>query len=349
MNYKKTIALIVAALPMLSSAQTQVVEYNPAALAEGVTYSLPMTAVNVDVAAIKTMYVPGEFAKYAERYLHVQGVKREREEAWEIRNIKVGQEGVPDTLKSFVIKMKDKSSASNVQLTNRGIMLAINTAQQVSNNALPESTATKHALNAKQYLTSEILEASSTAKMAELVAQEIMDIRDSKNAIRRGQADSMPKDAGSLRIVLDDLNKQEEALTQLFVGYTDTTVVYQRYQFATKTDIDKKVAFRFSKKLGFVDNDDYAGEPYYISIKDKHSVPVPTEKEAAKRKIQGVVYNIPGSAAVTISTMTGVVYDAEMPMGQFGNIDMLNNALFNKGAAPKVTFNPATGALLRLE
>lgn len=337
------------ALPVLGSAQTQVVEYNPAALAEGVTYSLPMTAVNIDVAAIKTVYVPGEFAKYADRYLHVQGVKREREEAWEIKNMKVGQEGLPDTLKSFVIKMKDKSSASNVQLTNHGVMLAINTAQHTVSNDLPESTTTNHALNAKQYLTSEMLEAASTAKMAELVAQEIMDIRDSKNAIRRGQAESMPKDAGSLRIVLDDLNKQEEALTQLFLGYVDTTVVYKRYQFATRKNLEKATAFRFSKKVGFVDADDYAGEPYYISIIDKHSVPAPTEKEAAKRKIQGVVYNIPGSAKVTISTMAGAIYDAEMPMGQFGNIDMLNNALFNKGSAPKVTFNPATGALLRLE
>lgn len=346
---KKIICFLSAMLPLVCNAQTQVVEYNPASSAEGVTYSLPMTAVNVDATAIKTVYVPGEFAKYADRFLHIQGVRRESEVSWKLEELKVTQVGIPDTLKTFVIKQKDKSSASNVQLTDAGILLAINTSQQLADNSLPQGTKTSHALNAKQYLTSEMLEAASTAKMAELVAQEIFDIRDSKNAIRRGQAESMPKDAGSLRIVLDDLNKQEEALTQLFVGYTDTIVVHQRFQFATKTDIEKKVAFRFSKKLGFVDADDYAGEPYYISIKDKHSVPLPTEKEAAKRKIQGVVYNIPGTASVTVSTMTSVLYNAELPMGQFGNIDMLNNALFNKGAAPKVTFNPATGALLRLE
>ena len=70
--------------------------------------------------------------------------------------------------------------------------------------------------NPRDFLTEEILMASSTAKMAELVAKEIYNIRESKNALLRGQADNMPSDGAQLKIMLDNLNLQEEAMTEMF-------------------------------------------------------------------------------------------------------------------------------------
>ena len=60
--------------------------------------------------------------------------------------------------------------------------------------------------------------ASSTAKMAELVAKEIYNIRESKNALVRGQADNMPKDGAQLKLMLDNLEEQERAMTEMFSG-----------------------------------------------------------------------------------------------------------------------------------
>jgi hypothetical protein len=195
----------------------------------------------------------------------------------------------------------------------------------------------------------EILSATSTAKMAELTAQEILDIRESKNAIKRGQVESMPQDGASLKIVLDELNRQEEALTQLFTGYADTTFTVRTFSLMPTDDINRQVLLRFSRKLGFVDADDLAGDPYYISVKNQHSVILPTESEKAKRKIDGLVYNMPGMAQVTISTMQGSVYERELPFAQFGTIDELSPTLFNKGATTKLTLHPATGGILHLE
>ena len=70
------------------------------------------------------------------------------------------------------------------------------------------------------YMTEEMLMTSSKAKLAELVAKEIYNIRESKNLIIRGQNEHMPKDAESLRIILAGLEEQEVALSQLFVGTT---------------------------------------------------------------------------------------------------------------------------------
>ena len=347
---KKTLMIVCAALMAWGAkAQTQVTEFNPGVAANGVNYALPKTVLNVDASAQKVVYVPGEYAKYAERYLHIQGVSAESTTAWTLTTLDVYQTGVPDTSKVYTVKMKDKTVAPMAQLTESGILVAVNTQAELDGHALPAPHSTHHRLDARQYLTEEILSATSAVKMAELTAQEILDIRESKNAIKRGQVESMPKDGASLKIVLSELNRQEEALTQLFVGYTDTTWVSKAYCYFPTGDVEQEVLFRFSHKLGFVDADDLAGEPYFLSLKDQHTVILPDEKDLVRRKIDGLVYNMPSMAKVQLSNMGGTLYEHELPFAQFGTIDTLSPTLFNKGATTKLTLNPATGGILHLE
>lgn len=336
-------------MSLAGMAQTQVTEFNPGVAANGVNYALPKTVLKVDVSAVKVVYTPGEFAKYADRYLHIADVSTEPSTQWNVTELNVYQEGVPDTTKLYTVKMKDKTVAPMVQLTKSGILVSVNTKADVEEYIQPLPRTTNHMLDARQYLTEDILSATSTAKRAELTAQEILDIRESKNAIKRGQVESMPQDGASLKIVLDELNVQEQALTQLFTGYADTTLVVQSFSVMPTADLDKDVLFRFSRRLGFVEADDMAGAPYYLSVKNQHTVILPDEKEAAKRKVEGLVYNMPSMASVTIATMQGTVYTRELPFAQFGTIDMLSPTLFNKGATTKLTLNPATGGIVHLE
>ncbi len=346
---RNIITALAVGLSLCAMAQTQVTEFNPGIAANGVNYMLPKTVLRVDASAVKVVYTPGEFARYADRYLHISGVVAEPATTWTITALSVSQEGVPDTSKVYTVKLKDKTVAPMVQLTPSGILVAVNTHTDIQESVLPEMRSTNHKMDARQYLTEDILSATSTAKMAELTAQEILDIRESKNAIKRGQVESMPKDGASLKIVLDELNRQEEALTQLFIGYSDTTFTAKSFTIIPDEDMEEHVFLRFSRKLGFVDADDLAGDPYYLSVKDKHTVVFPDTKEAAKRKIEGLVYNMPSMADVTISTMQSTLYKQELPFAQFGTIDMLSPTLFNKGATTKLTFYPATGGLQHLE
>lgn len=348
-SMKRTIHTAILALTFFAGANAQVSEFHPGVAADGVNYYLPRTGIRADVKAIKVTYTPGEFAKYADRYLHIKNVKNTAETTWSLQNITVSPIGEPDTTKCFTVKMKDKSTMPMAQLTEDGVLVAVNTKVDLPSFATNEKTSTAHKLNAKKYMTAEILSATSNAKMAELVAQEIFDIRESKNAIKRGQADNMPKDGPSLKIVLDELDEQEDALTQLFVGYSDTLTVSECCTVVPDSEINKEILFRFSRKLGFVDVDDLAGEPYYISIKDLHTVVLPTEAEKKKRKIMGLVYNMPSNADVSIFSSSATLYNKDIPFGQFGTIDQLAPTLFAKGIATKVTFSHTTGALLHIE
>ncbi|MBP5376760.1 MAG: DUF4831 family protein [Bacteroidaceae bacterium] len=331
-----------------SMVNAQVSEFRPGIVADGVNYALPRTGVRADVTVRKITYTSGEFARYAERYLHMKDVNPEAQTYYEIDRINIYQYGEPDTLKYYTVKLKDKTVAPLVQLTDAGLMVAINTNVPLNTPEVPKPTSTHNQLNGHQYFTSEILAAASSSKMAELVAQEIMDIRESKNSIRRGQVESMPKDGASMRIVLGELDQQEAALLQLFTGWRDTTTTTESYSIMPDGDIQKAVFFRFSTKLGLLDDDDVAGMPYYISIRDQHTVPLPTEAEMKKRRINGIVYNMASVADVKIFSAEATIYDKELPFPQFGTIDVLAPTLFGKDATTSVIFNHATGTIQQI-
>jgi hypothetical protein len=126
-------------------------------------------------------------------------------------------------------------------------------------------------------------------------------------------------------------------------------VDYSFQYLSCDKDIDKEVLLRFSKKLGYVDADDLSGEPVYVSITDKHTVTLPTEKEAAKRKLTGLVYNVPSMADVQVFSGSGNYFSGEMPFAQYGTVDVLGPTLFGKDVTTKVVFDTATGGVKVIE
>lgn len=334
----------------LSVAAQDVSTYTPGTINEGVIYYLPKTEIEVQVTATKVTYTPGEFCQYADRYLRLTGISAQPDEHWEINAIKVRSVGVPDPENAYAVKLKDKSVASQVELTPEGIIKAINTtapAEKVAATKLTE--ATRKRIDPRSFMTEEILMAGSTAKMAELVAKEIYNIRDSKNSLTRGQADYMPKDGAALKLMLDNLEEQEQAMTQMFAGITERTEKVFTIRVTPEGDIKDKVAFRFSKKLGILGVDDLAGEPFYISIVNEETLPPVDPKAKEKKKIDGVIYNIPGKALVTVFTPLKKYFEGELPVTQFGTTEVLVDNLFNKKVNTRVIFNPNTGGIVKID
>ena len=179
---------------VLTSAQTEVTTGVTRGKDFGVTYVLPKTQIDIEVKANKIIYTPGEFSKYADRYLRLNNVSADAQEYWELVSVKAKSVGVPDSARVYFVKMKDKTVAPLIELTEDGIIKSINTPFR-PRKATPAAVLTpaKKRVNPRDFLTEEILMANSSAKMAELVAKEIYNIRESKNALVRGQADNMPK------------------------------------------------------------------------------------------------------------------------------------------------------------
>ena len=360
-----TLAIITLFSPLAFhlSAQTEVSNFTPGVMQDGVNYFLPQTALRITVVAEKTVTTPGELNKYAFRYLRLQDVPATSSTTWKIKSVSIDPYGVPDPQKAYNVKLKAKTLAPLVSLTHDGLLLSINTeAGETSLPPLPQGTPAPAPLNPKKYMSQEMLSAGSKAKLVELCAQEIYDVRDSRNALVRGEADNTPKDGAQLKLMLDQLDTQDKALTQLFCGSTVTSTEVFSLNFLPTQEIEKAILFRFSQFSGMVDADDLSGQPVYISIKSLETLPqqqeaLPSSDSKLKKLLptskvkteKGIYYNVPAREAVRIFDVNQTLTEATVTMGQFGHTEILSDALFDKKLTTRVTFYQETGALKKLD
>lgn len=347
---KRSIALLSLFLSLNSFAQTDVSLYGGKNQEYGVTYALPKSVIEIEVETVKSTYIPGEFSKYAERYLRLTNISDEKEEHWDLTSVKAKSLGIPDPAKTYFVKLKDKTLAPLMELTEDGIIKTINL--PLSPKAVPVKeipVAKKAKLNARDYMTEEILMAGSSAKMAELVAKEIYKVRESKSALLRGEVENMPKDGASMKIMLDKLDEQEQAMTELFSGTVEKETKTYKFTIAPTQDITKAVAFRFSKKLGVLGVNDLGGSPVYYTLKNLKTVPEPVPATGKPKKIEGIVYNLPGKAHFRVFSSQENLFEDDFMITQFGNTDTLTEELFEKKSVVKVTFNPATGGVIKID
>ncbi len=314
----------------------------------GVTYLLPKTEVEIEIKSVKTTFTPGEFGKYAERYLRMNNVSVDSDEYWELSEVKAKAVGVPDKERTYFVKLKDKTVAPLMELTEDGIVRSINmplsTRKEVVAQPQPAKTAR---INPRSFLTEEILMANSTAKMAELVAKEIYSIRESKNALLRGQADNMPKDGEQLRIMLEKLEEQERAMTEMFTGTKTKEEKTHVIRITPSKEMKGEVLFRFSKKLGILGANNLAGEPVYVSLTNLKTLNIPAEDK--KKELEGIAYNVPGKAQIVIERNNEELVKEDISVTQFGTLEYLAPQLFDKKSTIKVLFDPSTGGLIKVD
>lgn len=323
----------------------------------GVAYSLPKSTIIVTAGYTKTTRKAGEFYQYAERYLSISNPIKANEVVYALDNIDAVTRGVPDKEKSYLVEFKSGTTAPFVTLSKDGLICAINddyTFPKVEDNNVKTVAATA-TINPRSFLSEEILRAGSTAKQAELIAKQIYRLRESRTNILTGEADNMPPDGNAYKLVMSQLDEQEKALTAMFIG-TETTETGTKEFVITpdEKDIDNKVIFRFSSKLGIVEANDLAGAPVYLSLKNKDPRPAvmltQKEQEAMDKKFaKGIIYNIPNKAGLKIVFNGRNFVDKECDIVQYGVQDVLIPKLFENGKQPvKVIFYPDMGAIKQI-
>lgn len=336
------------------TAQTQVSTHTAGVTPDGATFFLPKTAIRISVLVEKSIYQPGDYAVYAQKFLRLNNVSTEPSTTYRVLSVNQYAVGVADTTKAFSIKFNNKTSAINIALADDGVLLAINAQPSEPWQFVPFAPAPKQPVgDLHKLLTEEILTAGSTAKMAQLTAQEIYDLRENRNLLIKGQADFMPQDGAQMRLMLDQIDRQDKLLTSMFSGTTTCDTTEHVFMVYPQENVNNRQLFRFSRHFGIVDADDLSGSPYYITLTDLNSVPkaVVNPKDKRKDKAEnGLYYNVPGSVRSVISDFNQmVVSQADFPAAQFGNVELLSGDLFNKHYSTRLWLNPLTGNIDRLE
>lgn len=337
---KQIFLLIALFCSLTAGAQTQPTQ--------GTTYYLPKTGLRFSLLIEKTTYKPGDLAVYSEKYFKKR-VATEPSTTYRIVGQSLSTYGLPDTTKQYTLTFDRKRSVLNAALDENNVLKAVNDKPRTYEKPAPFVAAPKRkAPSAQEYLTEDILSAGSRAKMAQLLAQEIYDIRDSRNLLTRGEAEFMPKDGAQLQIMLQQLTNQEQALSSMFTGTTEVDTVEQEVLFVPEKEVQKQLLFRFSKKLGMVDNDDLAGTPYYISVTDEHIIQplkeaIPQEKKS-KEDI-GLNVNIPGQIRVQLIHDGRTEGNYHVLAAQFGRLEALSAELFGKKMLTMIVLNPINGSV----
>lgn len=321
----------------------------------GVTYSLPKTSLIVTAEVTKVTCKAGPYYKYAEKYLGVKDAVTNDHVYYELGKIYLENKGIPDEDNTYTVEFKSKTVAPYVYLTEDGLMCSINADYTPAGPSLletikREAQATETS-NVTALMTEELLMAGSVTRQAEVAAKQIYRLRESKMDIVSGEADNMPPDGEAMKLVLQQLTDQEQALTTLFTGRKQRKTTFHEVRIIPQDDMENEVLFRFSEKLGVLDADDLGGQPVYLSLHATDRAPEldPKEAEKKERMMKGIVYNVPGKARVEIETGTKKLYRGEVQIVQFGTREGLAPVMFEDKKAPvKVLFYPETGAIKQI-
>ena len=320
----------------------------------GVTYSLPKTSLVVTAEITQVTCNAGPYHKYAEKHLGVKDAVMSDHVYYELTKVYLQNKGIPDDENTYIVEFKPKTTAPFVYLTDDGLLCAINTDYTPAESVV--SVAKRSAQQAEKepayaVMTEELLMAGSVTRQAEVAARQIYKLRENRMDILSGEADNMPPDGEAMKIVLQQINDQEQALTALFIGEKRRKTTFHETRIVPEDDLNREVLFRFSEKLGVLDADDLGGTPIYLTLRATDRAPELDPKEAEKKakSMKGIIYNVPGKAEATIEMGDERLYRGEVQVVQFGTHEALAPVIFEDKKAPvKITFYPETGAIKQI-
>lgn len=320
----------------------------------GLVYRLPITTLQFEVTARHTVAKAGPYYQYAKRFIGTDKVVKEDNDTWQIVSVKMTPFGVADPDNEFLMQLKPGALAS-ICVADDGMLLAINKEVTAPASPLPANSTANNlpTLDIDKYLDfvdEDFLASQSSAKQAQMLAENIMEVRDSRVSLTRGTAETMPVDGRQLELMLQGLEQQEKAMTAAFTGMSETETVTRTYVF-TPDEAGKYVLFRMSDFAGFVEADDYSGEPVYLTVDIMREEGLPVDAHGNEKQLpkDAVMYVIPGAAHFTLTHKNRPIWNGDAEISQYGALFGLNPNLFTDKKQPSfATFDPVTGALVKI-
>lgn len=317
----------------------------------GLIYSLPVTHLNIEVEAVKTIKKAGPYSKYAKKFLGTDNAIIEDSQEWTLKDVSVTPYGAPDQDNQYLMQFKS-GSAPFLILNKDGLPLSINIEEQETERNAKEPlkkgpSALENNASAK-VMSGELLVSESTAKKAEIAANQIYKIRESRTNLITGEAEQMPPDGQSMKMIIEQLDSQETALTALFLGTTQTESKIMNFDYTPTQDVDNEVVFRLSDFNGIVDRNNLSGDPVYLSLKIVQHGELPVNEKGETKKLPkgAVMYKIPGKAQVSLKFNGKIISNNTFDIAQFGIDFGLDPAMFSDKKQPSyLKFYPETGAI----
>ena len=355
---KRFFGMLVGAM-MVTTMGAQVLQQNEAAL----VYYSPQTEVNLDFIVEVEIQEAGPYAEYAEELLGATDFVKESQTTYRLMNVHIGTVTQADKNRAHKVSA-DAGIPMLLSINDKGILKGYNipyaAPQPPKKHDMPKKEDCCRPLIAPPY-SEDILKTMDSTGVAEVVAQQIYRIRETRTFLLSGEVEHMPADGASMKKVLEELDKQEHMLTELFVGKRFRHMDHRN--FTIVPDSTEQLFF-FSEETGFTDSDNIEADTIRVhmtlqaqSYAENTEEPVeevaPKGKKGktatpAKQELSPIVYNLPGSADVQVIYDNRMLGSKNIPVAQLGIDVPLPKNLFTGEQLPVIVFNEKTGNIVSI-
>ena len=327
--------MALSAVPFMASAQKS---SDP----EGyVTYSLPSTALVLDVEAVQESFHAGPYARYAEKYLGIK-VRQKDETKCEITQLSLVPVVEADLSRRYTLAVKKNapdlaflklSSAGLVSFADGGLgsgqtwrfpisVSADFSDKGVSSNLKSEATTLyrgerkEDAYSRVSVQQNMVVEKTLEQKAAE-AAQMIVRLREQRLQIVTGDTDATYS-GEAMGAAVVELTRLENEYLSLFTGYSDFQTKCMSFDVVPSADRESQmyVAFRISDTAGPVPADNLSGRPVVMEIVPQVAT-IPQDAALAS-KTPVVRYLIPAVCTVKVKDGADLLIQSRVPVYQLG-------------------------------
>ena len=352
---KQLMIIVVALLMAVGYTKAQVVRENEAAI----VYYMPKTELMITLDYNMVEEKPGVFYQYAERYLGATKIIIEENKNHQLVGVKTQVVSSADTNRPFKVVAQKGINTQLMSLTEDGRLVGYgieNASLQFSERSqgeLQNGSKAAYSLEAKSEEPMPLMEeqflAGSVAKMAEGAAKQIYRIRETRLNILAGDVEHVPADGKAMELVLNELDKQEQALVALFVGTTTVTHHTHTLLFTPGESVENEVICRLSQHNGIVDKNDLSGEPIYLTLDATYRTLLPSGYvDKNTPALSQIYYNLPGEAHIVMLFKGKTVAENKFDVAQYGVAVPLAQDLFTGKAIPTIKISAETGNILEI-
>lgn len=348
---KKIVFLLLGAMVSVALS-AQVLEENESAL----VYYSPKTSVTLDFTYTVETQVRGQFAEYAETMLDIHDAVMETSTSYEIKNVRIGTSTSTDYTRPHKVKT-DAGFPVLLSINDRGLLTGYNVPLPEKKAPFKSNERDRKAAPSKEQgmqappYPEEVLKAATPEAQAFEVAKQIFHLRETRMYLINGEVEHAPADGKAMELVLDELNRQEKALTKLFVGEKKTRREHKMVRVEPTND--GQLLF-FSDENGFTEGDNIDADTIEVRMvcHQQTRKPAAVEEKKGKKKGEGeltqIVYNIPGSCQVSVLYKTHSIADRTVPVAQLGIDVALPKSMFTGAELPKIIFSDKTGNIVSI-
>lgn len=340
---KKLILLLLGAV-IASAVSAQVLEQDESAL----VYYSPKTTLTLEFTYLEERYERGQYADYAEAMLGISDAVMETKSVCTLKDVHVGTSTTTDYDRPHKV---DIEAGFPVLLTinDKGLLMGYNV-------ALPEKKASKPAAKQRHGkkpaervvpFSEEVLTAANPEAQANEVAKQIFHLRETRMYLLNGEVEHAPADGQAMKLVLEELDQQEKALTELFIGKKSK---HQKHKTVRVEPSNEGELLFFSEENGFTDGDNIDADTIEVRMvcQQQFAQPVVDKKKKKTQELTQIVYNVPGYCCVNVFYKGKSLASRAIPVAQLGVDVALPKSMFTGKELPKIIFSEKTGGVISI-